>query len=273
MDKVFDIFAYLMGKAAGGGGGGGGDVTVESKSISSNGTYTAPSGKAYSPVTVDVPNSYAAGDEGKVVSNGALVAQTAHAEVTQNGTIDTTLNNSVVVNVSGGDPNENANKLAAGTLEAWNAKGLTYLRRINGIYGLKTAVFPDLSSIEYGTGNNLSMNSALEKVDCGLSWSTLPGNCFNADGNLKTIILRRTTVVSLRAVSCFTNTPFKSGGSGGTIYIPKVLYDHLGDGTGSDYKAASNWSTVEGYGTITWAKIEGSQYENYYADGTPIPTT
>lgn len=100
MHKDFDILAFLMGKAAGGGGGGG-DITVESKSIDANGTYTAPTGKAYSPVTVSVPNSYAAGDEGKVVSNGALVSQTAHAEVTANGTIDTTLNNSVVVNVSG----------------------------------------------------------------------------------------------------------------------------------------------------------------------------
>ena len=51
---------------------------------------------------MNVPNSYSAGDEGKVVSNGALVAQTAHAEVTENGTIDTTLNNSVTINVSGG---------------------------------------------------------------------------------------------------------------------------------------------------------------------------
>lgn len=74
-------------------------TTVESLSVTENGTTTAPSGKAYSPVVVDVPNSYAAGDEGKVVSNGALVAQTAHAEVTQNGTVDTTLNNSVEVNV------------------------------------------------------------------------------------------------------------------------------------------------------------------------------
>ena len=103
MADGFDVVSYLMGKqVGGGGGGGGGDITVESKSIDANGTYTAPAGKAYSPVTVDVPNSYAAGDEGKVVSNGALVSQTAHAEVTANGTIDTTLNNSVVVNVSGG---------------------------------------------------------------------------------------------------------------------------------------------------------------------------
>lgn len=36
---------------------GGGDITVEALSVTANGTYTAPSGKAYSPVEVDVePN-------------------------------------------------------------------------------------------------------------------------------------------------------------------------------------------------------------------------
>lgn len=35
-------------------GGGGGDITVESLSVTENGTYTAPSGKAYTPVTVEV---------------------------------------------------------------------------------------------------------------------------------------------------------------------------------------------------------------------------
>jgi len=34
--------------------GGGGSVTVESLSVTDNGTYTAPSGTAYSPVTVNV---------------------------------------------------------------------------------------------------------------------------------------------------------------------------------------------------------------------------
>ena len=97
--ELDNVVAFLAGKAAGGGGGGGGDITVEALSATENGTYTAPAGKAYSPVTVNVPNSYAAADEGKVVSNGALVAQTAHAEVTSNGTIDTTLYNSVPVNV------------------------------------------------------------------------------------------------------------------------------------------------------------------------------
>lgn len=78
--------------------------TLVSKTITGNGTYDPEDDDAdgYSGVSVNVPNSYASVDEGKVVSNGALVAQTAHATVTENGTIDTTLNNSVTVNVSGG---------------------------------------------------------------------------------------------------------------------------------------------------------------------------
>lgn len=43
-------------------------------------------------------NSYTANDEGKVVSNGALVSQTS-ATYTTNGTYDTTIKNSVTVNV------------------------------------------------------------------------------------------------------------------------------------------------------------------------------
>lgn len=47
----FDPVSYAMGKQAGGGGG----VTVEPLTVTENGVYTAPSGKAYSPVSVEVP--------------------------------------------------------------------------------------------------------------------------------------------------------------------------------------------------------------------------
>lgn len=94
----FDAASYIAGKNAGGGGG---DITVEPLSATENNTYTAPRGKAYSPVTVAVPNSYSAADEGKVVSNGELVSQTSDT-VTANDTYDTTLINSLTVNVSGG---------------------------------------------------------------------------------------------------------------------------------------------------------------------------
>ena len=70
-----------------------------SKSITANGNSQDVVG--YASVDVAVPNSYSASDEGKVVSSGALVAQTSDT-VTVNDTYDTTLINSLTVNVSGG---------------------------------------------------------------------------------------------------------------------------------------------------------------------------
>ena len=100
MDNNF-ILGLSLGKAAGGGGASG----TKQISINSNGTTTENvASYASAEIIVNVPNSYTAGDEGKVVSNGALVAQTAHAKVTSNGTIDTTLNNSVEVDVPGPAP-------------------------------------------------------------------------------------------------------------------------------------------------------------------------
>lgn len=84
--------------------GGGGSVVLINKNITTNGTYnavTVDSADGYREVVVNVSNSYSAGDEGKVVSNGALVAQTSDT-VTENDTYDTTLINQLTVNVSGG---------------------------------------------------------------------------------------------------------------------------------------------------------------------------
>ena len=83
--------------------GGGSSPTLITKSVTQNGTYSASDDSAdgYSSVSVDVANSYTASDEGKVVSGGALVAQTS-ATYTANDTYDTTLINSVTVNVPTG---------------------------------------------------------------------------------------------------------------------------------------------------------------------------
>lgn len=72
-------------------------VDSGTKSISTNGTHDVI---GYASANVAVPNSYSASDEGKVVSSGALVSQTAHADViptTSDQTIDTTTNNSIKV--------------------------------------------------------------------------------------------------------------------------------------------------------------------------------
>lgn len=79
----------------------GGSVTVVELDVSANDTYTAPEGTAYSPVVVDVPNTYDEGDEDMVVRNGELVAQTEDYEITADGTHDTTTIKSVIVNAGG----------------------------------------------------------------------------------------------------------------------------------------------------------------------------
>ena len=85
-----------------------GPPTLIEKTITENGTYAAEDDDAdgYSSVTVDVANSYSQADNGKVVSNQELVAQTAYpTEITENDTYDTTNYNSITVNVSGGGSN------------------------------------------------------------------------------------------------------------------------------------------------------------------------
>lgn len=121
-------------------------------------------------------------------------------------------------------------------------------------------------------GNEFNGCALLPAVD--LKTGLFRGNSFYNCSSLHTLIIRETDRASgvpiLSNINVFNGTPFASGGSGGTIYISKSAYDHLGDGTTSDYKAATNWSTLDGYGTVTWATIEGSYYETHYADGTPI---
>lgn len=67
--------------------------------VTDNGTYRPEFGiDGFSSVDVDVSPEVGPEDEGKVVQNGRLVAQTTRS-VTSNGTYDTTTNNSVAVNV------------------------------------------------------------------------------------------------------------------------------------------------------------------------------
>lgn len=243
-------------------------------SITQNGTTTEDvTNYANAQITANVPNSYSAGDEGKVVSNGALVAQTSDT-VTANDTYDTTLINSLTVNVSGGggfSASEIAKRAIAGSITIdINSAGI-------GMYAfyecpLITAVTIKSCNVVYA--------SAFERCTGVTVVDYVPQNQFFSRNNilkncssLNTLVLRKTSISYMSNVNTLSGTPFASGGTGGTIYIPESLYNHLGDGTSSDYKAATNWSIYEGYGTITWAKIEGSQYENYYADGTLIPTS
>lgn len=107
-----------------------------------------------------------------------------------------------------------------------------------------------------GTASTLFYgDTSLRFVDFkNLNLYRLEQNCFQNCSALKTLVLRKTSdVVGLHNVNAFSGTPFASGGSGGTIYVPSALL--------SSYPTATNWSTMNGYGTITWKAIEGSIYE------------
>ena len=132
---------------------------------------------------------------------------------------------------------------------------------------LKNCRFPIvvIGSVNSSQSSVFSDNPNLKKVDIIGGNSIGGAKAFVNDTSFDTLILRSTSLVSRGNNNNFQNTPFNSGKSGGTIYVPQTLI--------SDYEADSNWAAVLGANPNNQIlKIEGSQYENYYADGTAIPT-
>ncbi len=76
-------------------------------------------------------------------------------------------------------------------------------------------------------------------------------NCYA----LQTMVLRKTdSVCSLSYTNAFNNTPFNGYNSlTGTVYVPSALI--------ASYQTATNWKTLYNNGTVTFAAIEGSEYE------------
>lgn len=95
---------------------------------------------------------------------------------------------------------------------------------------------------------------SLEIVDIGKAKS-IAANTFANCYKLSTLIMRRTgTATTCANVSAFLNTPLRGYSSRtANIYVPEALID--------TYKAASVWTTINGYGYVTWNKLEGSIYE------------
>lgn len=75
------------------------ELVSGSETKTANGTYDVTN---LASVVVDVDNSYTASDEGKVVSNGALVSQSSQT-ITENGTYDTTLVDEIVIDIPQGE--------------------------------------------------------------------------------------------------------------------------------------------------------------------------
>lgn len=113
--------------------------------------------------------------------------------------------------------------------------------------GMWSYFFQKCSSLEVADLSTTGFSQGYHFLDCS---------------KLEKLILRKTSgVCSLANLTTFNGSPFRSGVGGGTLYVPSALVE--------TYKTATNWSTIYGYGN-QFLPIEGSQYEHYYADGTPV---
>lgn len=81
----------------------------------------------------------------------------------------------------------------------------------------------------------------------------IDSKAFSSCTVLNRLILRSNSLVSLGGVNAFEKSPFASGGTGGTVYVPSALVE--------SYKTATNWSTLYAAGTCNFVAIEGSEYE------------
>lgn len=120
----------------------------------------------------------------------------------------------------------------------------------------------------YGTmnGRTYTGDTILQVVD--VNASKVNSQEFKDCPALTVIIFRANIVAPLAYApnnssnGAFVGTRYNTGGVGGTIFVPN---DYI-----SSYQTATNWVTLNGYGTVTWLAIEGSQFEHYWGDGEPM---
>lgn len=166
----------------------------------------------------------------------------------------------------------NATRLKGNCFAYCNKLNSVFLPKVNTIWGnsnfrscnaLEAVAFPSLVNC-MNSGGQFFDTGGLRVADMGqLHTGGFGNNFFFNCAKFTGLILRYTDgVCPLASTGAFTRTPFASGGTGGTLYVPQALI--------SSYQSANNWSTILGYANNQILPIEGSIYETQYADGTPI---
>lgn len=184
---------------------------------------------------------------------------------------------------SGGGGSDTLNELLSGTLETYDTGEVTSVPQYAFAYfsGLKTLTLPNVTRLDDHMVADSSVETVVApKANTFVNWrvfinaknlltidilgaSTIPQQWANNCTKLTTLIIRKTgSIMALGNINAFGSTPFASGGTGGTLYVPSALI--------SSYQSATNWSTILGYANNSIQAIEGSIYETQYADGTVI---
>lgn len=231
-----DALLAASGLLGGNSGGGGGGVTVTPLSITENGTYTAPSGTAYSPVTVAVTGKDPL-DLARSILDNTVVEY-----------VDPVL---TVLKEQAFRSCTRLSKLQVHSIVTINQQAL------QGTTSLGSLAFPNLTT----TAQYAFFGTSAPVIDFGESYRDGVYGYIMQNAATATLVFRHGSVAPLSHIPSLP-VPFQSGGSGGTLYVPSALI--------SAYQSATNWSTVLGYPNNQIEAIEGSVYETQYADGTPI---
>ena len=225
---------YVSGKSSGGGGT---SVDVEPLAVNANGTYTAAEGTAYSPVTVDVPQTTV--ESLAVAANGTYTAQAGKAY------------SPVMVNVAAVNKLSQVTDASITEITAADLDGITIMRdrafyqctrlesvelpatltkisnyAFNACMSLKRVIIPE--GIEQ-IGQNCFTATQLSEVVLPSSITSIGNSAFLSNYSLVSVIVRATTPPTLG-----TNA-FNSSHSDLVIYVPA--------GSVSAYQSATNWST------------------------------
>lgn len=204
------------------GGGGGGDVSVDALSVTENGTYSASSGHAYSPVTVSVPVG---------------VFPSGTSSITANGIYDITNFASVDVNVSGGGGGDHdyEDAIIERSISGTYTNSRVTRLGINALYGCSSLTelsFPSVTIVAQAAfGNCYKLSRVYLPVASSIGAST-----FRGCSSLMAVYLLSTSVMT-GAANMFSSTPMVNStytGSFGSIYVPASLVD--------SYKSQAYWS-------------------------------
>ena len=223
-----------------------------------------------------ITNTYTNDDEGKVVSDGALVAQTS-TTATVNGTIDTTTNNEVVVNVPNSYTQVDEGKVVSnGALINQIAYPTTITE--NGTYDTTTN---NSVTVESGDGNCLKMPSmgvckpCMKKTAVNKIWDTkiwsgmssFDGNMVWTNGDDIYYSSSSTQKVLNKSTSTWSNKTWKgmSSFNGNMVWTDgeNIYYSSSGTQYVLD-KATSTWSNK------TWSGLSSFDGSMVWSDGDDI---
>ena len=214
-------------------GGGGGDVSVESLDVTENGTYTASSGHAYSPVTVNVPSVTPTGNINITSTAQTDVSAYATAQVVDSDLIASNIKKDVnilgVIGTYEGDSGSDfdvAGLIDESITSAVIPEGTTKI----GMYtfcGRKSLVNVQIP-------NSVTSIGMYAFDGCNLTTVTIPHNVTSiGNAAFRTNPLKSITIKAIEPPT-LGNFAFYDVPSTFNIYVPAESVD--------TYKSASNWS-------------------------------